>query len=219
MPLEIIAAKALEALEKVKELAEATDAGKVTDAVKDLAQSPAVQERLDLPLEKFMTRETQVQEMTDLLKNVEGLKPQNWEKLNFQERVEVLREVEAKQAALEGRVPTRIETEKMPEGALGRHVADTNTLYINEALVRDRSPVLATNTVLHEGRHATQDHAVKSGVSVRHGADVVSEWKQNFERYISPMENFRRYWRQPIEVDARAYAGSICEKLYGVRGV
>lgn len=62
------------------------------------------------------------------------------------------------------------------------------------------------DTIIHECRHAFQYKAIEFPEECGVDPNTALEWLNNFTHYISPQINFRRYYYQPVEYDARNFA-------------
>lgn len=89
------------------------------------------------------------------------------------------------------------------------------------------------NTIIHEGRHAYQHYNVDVKCIHESGAEVET-WRENFydsqylyyrstgQRIVIPYNDgslhdvdFRLYYYQPVEIDARNFAGDVMTMLDG----
>lgn len=155
-----------------------------------------------------------------------------WERLDPQQRLDALQEVENRFAGREGREPYRVAVippkERRP-GLQGYMVFDPSvrpTIYLNENyfglgggldfLGLDYSAVGALETVLHEGRHCYQYEAVLQG-SDKVAPDVLQAWAVNCVNYYSSdgtQAGFGIYEFQPMERDANHFAASELKEIY-----
>jgi hypothetical protein len=72
----------------------------------------------------------------------------------------------------------------------------------------------AVNTVLHEGRHAYQQTAIKTP-GLRHDQEQVRLWAENQTVYIQNSEKmFYIYRNQPVERDADKYANHELKQIF-----
>jgi hypothetical protein len=138
------------------------------------------------------------------------LKDSEWSKLTIQERAAVMQAVEIEVARREGRPPCNVSlfSEPPKDGKIiaGQYNPDNRGIELN-AYHLSGNPVECLNTVLHEGRHAYQDSAVRGEV-YHHDKAELKAWQENMKpgNYIQPEQNRRAYYNQPIEADARQYA-------------
>lgn len=85
---------------------------------------------------------------------------------------------------------------------------------LNKAFIAsddNRVITILLNTVIHECKHARQWAAVE-GADLGYSQQLLDEWKQNFEDYISPKESDEGYIKQPVEFDAAGFANSIIDE-------
>lgn len=107
-------------------------------------------------------------------------------------------------------VKTNLMFNDMPTRSRGCYIHDSKTVYINTNILDNPRQLLTTD--LHELRHAVQHSAIDSPFKYDISNDIINAWKDNFENYYSAEDNFPKYYNQPVEVDARAYAQTIMEK-------
>lgn len=85
-------------------------------------------------------------------------------------------------------------------------------LYLNADVLSDPANRLdALDTIFHEGRHAFQHAAAANPnrCSVEREQAAIWEWNLQPEHYIRYERNPRRYFAQPVEADARAFAEGV----------
>lgn len=95
----------------------------------------------------------------------------------------------------------------------GRYDSTTHSIVINRAQLMLDDPREILLTVAHEMRHAYQEDQVRL---IQTGAKVdarASVWETEIHNPVSPSVDFRRYWEQSIEVDAREYADAFLVKI------
>jgi hypothetical protein len=144
----------------------------------------------------------------------EELRPEIWSSLDKDNRVETLRATENDLAAEQGRTPAQVHEWQTDARNLGEYDPAQHSIHINSDLVSNDDPRQAVDTLAHESRHAFQYHAINNPGA--HFDDAkVEAWRQNFSDYKEPGDDFEAYWNQPVEVDARLYADSVVQGLYG----
>jgi hypothetical protein len=138
------------------------------------------------------------------------LNDSEWSKLNLQNKAAVIQSVENEVARREGRPPCNVSLFSEPPSngmiTAGQYNPKNGGIELNAYhLQGNQSECL--NTVLHEGRHAYQDKAIK-GEIYHHNKAELKAWQDNMKpgHYIQPEQNRRAYYRQPVEADAREYA-------------
>lgn len=150
-------------------------------------------------------------ELQDLLKS-ERFSKKTWKKASVEERKQILQELFEKMQGiygvkLAGMTIEPIETEK---GFMYGYYTDNNrTMCINEDLLTNGRYYKDTiDTLAHEMRHAYQHEAVRNPDAFQVDANTVAEWRDNFQDYKTPEDDGdAAYWNQPVEVDARKFAG------------
>lgn len=165
----------------------------------------------------------QVEEIVNVFENTSEIKPEIWSTLDLNERLNVFNGLENSIAAIEHRPPANIEVKQMEENMYGYYDPATNTINLNERdFLGNSSENYKENldTLLHEGRHAYQDYNV--GVNEVHpNHEAVEEWSQNYVNGYETGEipfDFNNvgpklYEYQPVEYDARIFAGNVIDDL------
>ena len=144
-------------------------------------------------------------EVSDELK--ESLKPfeQNeWDNLNTDEKkkaVDNLRNSVAEDLGLSGKPNIRY-CNNEDGGDFGRYSLSENAIYLNEYNMGDASET--ADTIAHESRRCWQRELSENSDSPQGQV-----FKENFDDYIRPEEDYRGYRNQPVETDAREYARNI----------
>jgi hypothetical protein len=160
--------------------------------------------------------EQHVNAAVESLQEVEGIQSDAWQELEPGERLEALQEVENRMAELQGREPLTIRTEPMESGSFGYYDGQSITVNENDLAGTEMPVHEFVDTVVHEGRHAYQDHAISNPGTVDEG--VASAWAENMKpgNYLTAEEYGQEaYANQPIEADAWNYGSSIAGSLYG----
>lgn len=135
---------------------------------------------------------------------------ENWSKMDQSERKDALNTL-AKDAGVAFRTNVLgVRFYNGPQSSRGYYNND-GYLYLNEDVLTDETNRLdALDTVFHEGRHAFQRAATNNPNLHSVERLQADTWANNFINYISPNRvNMRRYFSQPIEVDAREFAASV----------
>lgn len=147
---------------------------------------------------------------------------QNWKRMNKEQRLQALQEVENRRAKADGRPPVEIivEGNVPPEnfGGYGMRPDGREAIYINRRFIMagklfsgaDTSiynGASALATVLHEGRHAFQYHAVRDGFASI-AEQVRLEWAAVMPALNGLYNNqdMAIYMLQSIEMDARRFS-------------
>ncbi len=128
----------------------------------------------------------------------------NWDNLSQTEKetaVENLRDNVAKDLQLENK-PNIAYYNKEDPGDYGGYAASTNTIYINRFNMGDAAET--ADTIAHESRHCWQHERAENPKT-----EQDQRFKENFEDYIRPEDDFFEYQNQPVEADARDYAQEV----------
>lgn len=153
---------------------------------------------------------------------------ERWSSLTDQKRLEALQEVECRMAARQGRKPCKIQAKSLEPGCQG--VFDGQKIVINLRLLqysrfgsrfgvnRECRAIVALDTIIHEGRHAFQRAAITGNTTgIEIPRETLQSWLVNTISYMSDTEkpsDFAFYAFQPLERDAREYAGRAIADIY-----
>jgi len=69
------------------------------------------------------------------------------------------------------------------------------------------------DTLAHEHRHEYQHEAIANPERFGISEEKALEWQQNFDDYISDIDDPEGYWNQPVERDAREFADKVVEQM------
>ena len=167
----------------------------------------------------------QVEQISDLMSDVEGVRFEEWSKLSLEQRVELLNQLETKIAEIEHRPVCPIDIEDLgpikTDGKIGGHMGyhENNPnrgerIVINSELVNSNDPRChyeVLDTLIHEGRHSYQTYNLEHRQTHTSKGDL-ENWKINLEKYgyqNAQFSGFKLYWMQPIEADARKFATNV----------
>lgn len=172
--------------------------------------------------------------IADYLETVDELKFESWSKLSLKQKKEILNKIEQNVAAIEHRPALRVEIEEMKPRTLGYQSASENKIALNSLYVGSNSRSVhreVIDTIIHEGRHAYQHYNVDVKLVHESGAEVET-WRENFydpryqyyhstghKIYIPYNDgsihdvDFRLYYYQPVEIDARNFAKDVMALL------
>lgn len=172
--------------------------------------------------------------IADYLETVDELKYENWSKLSLSERAEVLNRIEQNVAAIEHRPALKVELEQLKPRSLGYQCAAENKIVLNTLYVGANSREQhreVIDTIIHEGRHAYQ-HYNTDVKTIHESLSEVRTWYENFynpeykyyhsgsQKILIPYHDgsihdvdYRLYYYQPVETDARNFAHDVLTKL------
>lgn len=102
--------------------------------------------------------------------------------------------------------------EQKPTHQLGGYNPLTNKIELNSNYLEKADCEDLLNTILHESRHAFQNKCIDAPNSVTVKDNIIEVWKDNFDNYIRPDEDFEAYENQEIEKDANYFADSVMKK-------
>lgn len=192
----------------------------------------ALQSRLETT--EIVTDLEMAEGIADYLENVEEIKFENWSKLSLEQKTEVLNRIEQHIASIEHRPALKVELELMKPKTLGYQSASEHKIALNSMYVASNNPGIhreVLDTIIHEGRHAYQHYNVDVKNIHESGAEVAT-WRENFydpkyqyyrstgQKIIIPYNDgsrhdvdFRLYYYQPVEIDARNFAKDVMLRL------
>ena len=174
------------------------------------------------------------EQIAEYIESVEELRYENWTKLSPAERMAVLNRVEQQLAKIEHRPSLRVDSEMMSPRTLGYQCAGLSKIALNSMYISMDEPEIhraVIDTIIHEGRHAYQHYNVDVRC-IHESMSEVEQWRQNFynpqygyysyhgqkiEIPFGDNKNYDAAWRlyyyQPVETDARKFAGDVMLKL------
>lgn len=145
---------------------------------------------------------------------LEKFLPNNWERLDTDEKHEAIKELVKCISDLQG-VPDVPEVEFLDDGdnSCGFYSERGNYIGINENYLEDAKEIV--DTIAHETRHAYQHYRAEL---LKEPQDQI--YKFNFEHYIAPeydengfCVNFFDYYDQYVEAEARAFASRFSQEV------
>lgn len=173
--------------------------------------------------------------IADFLESYEDFRYENWSKLSLEQKQQVLQNAECYIAQIEHRPAKFVQLEQMPKpGVMGYHDEYRNKIALNSDIVGHDGMEAYRKTIetlLHEGRHAYQHYNIEVRMIHESGAEVES-WRENYfnsnygyyhsqgqKIYIPTregyrtMDDYRLYYYQPVEIDARNFASDVMSRL------
>ncbi len=177
--------------------------------------------RLDETKEFAPNMEVQAAEIRDVFFDMPELRYDEWKELSCEERIAALNQLEQRTADIAMRTPLEVKSESLESNVMG--LCDGKSLTISDQLLMsdsEESYAEVFNTLFHEGRHAYQYYNLDVE-RVEQNKELVDSWKVNFEilgyddgdRMIFKDLGFYEYYSQPVEVDARVFAETVCNTL------
>ena len=137
------------------------------------------------------------------------LKLRKWKKLSFEEKIDVLQEIENLQAKKLKRPVYKVVVKDLEKGVGGRCSYSTKSILIDIAeFDKDEDRFFVLATLFHEGRHAYQKDEIDDKEN-HHFLSKEYRWKKNLEGYVGVAnsgDSISYYTMQPIERDADRYA-------------
>ncbi len=137
-----------------------------------------------------------------------------WDSLSVAEKERTIRAVamiEKEALGIADDVEISVYTEKMQDSTCGYYLDFSNEIFINYKYLNEGELEDVLRTILHEMHHAFVYYTIDTiDFEAEQGSEFyerAKEWKYNSEHYIDASLDFYGYLDQPIEFDARAYAG------------
>ena len=144
-------------------------------------------------------------EVKDILKPFEQT---NWDNMPLEQKkeaIEYLRDSVAEDLGLQEKPDVKYYNNE-DNGDLGGYSPSENAIYINEHNMGDAKET--ADTIAYESRHCWQHEMAESSDSSQ-----AQEFRENFDDYIRPEDDYRGYRNQPVEADARDYARKITDNI------
>lgn len=140
--------------------------------------------------------------------NLGAFEQNKWDNLSQVEKeqaVEKLRDSIAEELQLENKPNIAYYNNEDP-GDYGGYAASTNTIYINRYNMGDAAET--ADTIAHESRHCWQHERADNPQT-----EQDYQFKENFDAYVRPEDDFYEYQNQPVEADARDYAQNVKDAI------
>ena len=183
---------------------------------------------------EFLTDLEMTESIADYLETVEELKFDKWVTLSIEQKAKLLNDIEQNIASIEHRPALRVELEDLEPRSFGYQDQDNHKIVLNSRMVGFNSVPMhreVIDTIVHEGRHAYQHYHVDVKC-IHESAAEVATWRENFydpeyKYYQSTGQrimiryndgsvhnvDFRLYYQQPVETDARNFAKDVMIRL------
>ena len=140
--------------------------------------------------------------------NLGAFDQNKWDSLSQVEKeqaVEKLRDSIAEDFQLENKPNIAYYNNEDP-GDYGGYAASNNTIYINRFNMGDAAET--ADTIAHESRHCWQHERADNPQT-----EQDYQFKENFDDYVRPEDDFYEYQNQPVEADARDYAQDVKDAI------
>lgn len=175
------------------------------------------------------------EQIATFIESYEDIRFENWSRMSLEQKQEVLQTAENWIANIEHRPPMNVQLEKMSKpGVMGYQDELCGKIALNSDIVGHgsmESHRKILETLVHEGRHAYQHYNVDRCM-IHESAAQVQSWRENFydpkyeyyqcqgqKIYIpttagyETMDDYRLYYYQPVEIDARDFSSDVMLKL------
>ena len=161
----------------------------------------------------------QIAESVDAMNDIDGLQYSDWVSSGYEQKLGVLQELENSVARIAHRPSCRINVKELGDGNYGYFDPNTkeitvNSLYIKSDNFADYKETL--DTIVHEGRHAYQDYNMNERQVHPRGTEV-ENWRLNSDSQLGYLDaqtwGLELYEYQPMEADARAFAGDVISQF------
>ena len=159
-----------------------------------------------------------IAENKDILR---GLLPEKWSRITAAEKQRILQTAANTEANYLGiRKPLPVRVMDLEEGTLGRYVPEDHEIWIDEDYVANSPVQEVLETVCHEAYHGYQVAVVdvfreaekeKQALLLFRRAEI---YEEELSRYQTGKEDYRTYYHQKLEEDARQYSGAAVQDWY-----
>jgi hypothetical protein len=156
----------------------------------------------------------QVAQGSEALRNMPELRPEVWQGMSDAAKLDTCKEIERRMAAIQGCPPVEVSAKPMEPGYMGGYSRADRAISLSQEHLHSGHPNAVGDTMLHEGRHAYQHHAVEH-YGFHQNPGEVETWRYNMDHYTQPWMDPFEYQRQPIEADASGYAAQILKQAQG----
>lgn len=168
----------------------------------------------------------QVQLISKKMTEIVGTRFEEWQNISQQERLNAMQNIENSVAEIAHRPPCEVKAKNLGTEHYGYYNPNDNTITINTNYLNSNYDCYreTLDTIIHEGRHAYQHYNVDQR-QVHPSDGDCKNWSENLyeDKFGLLPENygyqsieevgFPRYWMQPVEADARAFAFDILNKF------
>lgn len=172
------------------------------------AEEQSLDDKSDIADDTYEGSEGAIEIGDGVKESVQAFEQTKWDDMSIDERQEAVNNLAdsvAEDLGLENKPDIKYYQSDEP-GDYGGFSASENAIYINENQMDDA--VETADTIAHESRHCWQhEYAEKSDTP------QAREFRENFEDYIRPEDDYRGYRNQPVEVDAREYAENVTDNI------
>ncbi|RAL22603.1 hypothetical protein [Thermoflavimicrobium daqui] len=140
----------------------------------------------------------------------------NWKRSSYNERLEALTKLEEEFARKQGRESCPVkEDDTLDFYECGYYDPNEKAIYINSKHLEDHQDYsylnyLAVETIIHEGRHAYQDHCIEAGL--HDDKEELQKWIENDIDYYEDPPFLYRF--QILERDANDYANIETDRIF-----
>jgi len=144
---------------------------------------------------------------------LDNFQQDNWSDLSLAEQKASILDLADYVAADTGNEnpPEIVFRDDMPDGSYGGYNPNSNTIEINVNMLDDSME--AADTIAHEMWHAYQEQAAGDPNNPR-----AQEYRDGFDNYITPSDDFEAYENQMVEAEARDYAQQFKDKIASKKG-
>ncbi len=150
----------------------------------------------------------EVESVNELNDSLKDFTQENWDSMSPEEQKESINNLRDAVANELGLVNSpNVDFYNNPQGNdYGGYSPDNNTIYINEYNMNDAHET--ADTIAHESRHCWQHERAENPQNEQDLA-----FRENFDDYIKPEDDYQAYRDQIVEVDAREYASNVCSRI------
>lgn len=179
-----------------------------------------VKSRLDIPL---INTQTEAREGKTIAKNIDTvllLQEEQWEILNVEERLRVMKIISEIECNYLGITPVNVVSNVLDFGTLGGYNNDTHTITLNLSSLVSQDAHTMLHAITHEAYHAYQYELVRLYDSLDPRDQKLlcfsdtEKYKEEFTNYIQGIFDYQAYASQACEEDSDDYADSAVYDYY-----
>lgn len=166
--------------------------------------------------EQHTASDKELQWKIDRIMNTEYYSKETWKRSSVEERKHILQDYMQDVSRVLG-IHVKKEViffDEEPSDGIrtnGYYDLRQNRIYINEYMMNAYPPENSyyfMTTIVHELRHAFQGQAMEKPTEFQVDQETLDQWEDNVKNYRDSLtEGFQSYQNQPVETDARVFAG------------
>lgn len=147
------------------------------------------------------------------LNTIALLDEENWNTIDQKQKLTILQniiDIESHYLNLDGQI--NITTKNMNKKKMAYYSTKNHTIVFNNTTLKQKDPYKVLNTCLHECYHVYQQKLVRLlknkelNMNDLYAYNKAVTYSQEYKNYVEGTKDYKGYYYQSIEIDARAYA-------------